>query len=267
MDIRKDFDSASPYLHRLYGIGSTFRKLAIEDWSHMRNREDFDRVYRLDQPLRSKFENLYGDGRDMAYFMSDQLRSFNSIEDFPSMSSYVDSFDSCWSSSIDSHKERLADLSVYAGKSETPWAVRQMIRIWETQVKLLETVNATVNLLKQTDIYRIENGEIKVTDLNKQNINIGNVHGGKINIGSIDNAVTINISAHRVFENIKQALNSAELPTAERDMLVQHVTDMEAEAGKPSFVQRYQNFIAASANHMTLLAPFIPALTKLIGIA
>lgn len=268
MEIRKDFESAATYLHRLWGIGETFRKLAISDWSHMRNQEDFDRVYRLPDPIKSVFENLYADGRDMAYYMSTQLRNFNSVEDFPSMTSYVDSFERTWCSDIEALERRSSDLDQYIYLQETPWAVRQMIGLWQKQVALLHATNAAVALLKQTDIYRVEKGEIKVSELSKPNINvgvIGDVHGGKVNVGSTDSSTTINISAHQVFASLKEALDRAEIPEFEKQALTRHVAAMESNVGHPTFMQRYQDFIAAGANHMTLLGPFIPALSSLLG--
>lgn len=269
MEIRKDFESAETYLYRLFGIGDAFRRFATEDWSHLKNQEDFERVYRMDHPLRNTFESLYCDGRDMAYYMADHLRMFNSMVDFPSMMSYVESFERNWCANVDDHTQRYADLQQHVDKPGTPWAVRQMIGLWEKQIKLLREVNSMINLLKQTDIYRVEKGEIKVTDLNKQNVNvgvIGNVHGGKINVGSTDNSTAINISTHQVFTNIKDALSKSETPATEKQALIRSVDAMESEVGKPTFMQRYQDFIAAGANHMTILAPFIPALTSLLRI-
>jgi hypothetical protein len=269
MEIRKDFESAATYLYRLFGISDAFRRFATEDWSHMKNQEDFEKVYRMDNPLRNTFESLYGDGRDMAHYMADHLRMFNSMEDFPSMTSYVESFERTWCANLDDHTRRYVDLQQHVDKPGTPWAVRQMIGLWEKQIKLLREVNSMVNLLKQTDIYRVEKGEIKVTDLNKQNVNvgvIGNVHGSKINVGSTDNSTTINISTHQVFTNIKDALSKSETPATEKQALIKSVDAMESEVGNPTFLQRYQDFIAAGANHMTILAPFIPALTSLLRI-
>ena len=268
MDIRKDFESAAPYLHRLWGIGNEFARLNNEDWPHMKNREDFRFVYTMEHPRQAVLENVYGDGRDMAGYMSDHLREFNSVLDYPTMTSYVESFAKNWCARVDEYKNRILEMKVHAEPTDTPWAVKRMISMWETQVRLLEAVNATVELLKQTDIYRIEKGEIKVSDLNKQNLNvgvIGNVHGGKVNVGSTDNSTSINITTNEVFNGIREALNRSHMPESEKETLTQCLASMEADVGKPGFVKRYQDFVAAGANHMTVLSPFLPALTGLLG--
>jgi hypothetical protein len=39
---------------------------------------------------------------------------------------------------------------------------------------------------------------------------------------------------------------------------------MKEAAGKPSFKDRYKEFMAQAANHMTILTPFLPMLTNLL---
>jgi hypothetical protein len=39
---------------------------------------------------------------------------------------------------------------------------------------------------------------------------------------------------------------------------------MEKAHKTPDFVTRYSNFIALAAKHMTIISPFIPALTALL---
>lgn len=115
---------------------------------------------------------------------------------------------------------------------------------------------------------RIEKGELGLSDINKQNLNvgvIGNFHGGKVNVGSTDNSTNINNTTHEVFTGIREALAESQNPESEKETLKQYVARMEAEVGKPGFMKRYQDFVAAGANHMTVLSSFLPALTGLLG--
>jgi len=50
----------------------------------------------------------------------------------------------------------------------------------------------------------------------------------------------------------------------ERATILEKLTALEQTQGSSSYAQRYSEFIAAAANHMTLIAPFIPALTELL---
>lgn len=268
MEIRKDFVSAATYLHRLSGIGDEFSRLNNGRWSHLKNQEDFEKVYAMEHPRRTVFESMYCDGREMAGYMADQLQKFNSVVNFPTLADYVKSFDKTWCAKVEELKQRIEEMKSHVVVAATPWSVREMIGIWEDQVKLLGTIVDTLDLLKQTDIYRIEMGEIKLSDLNKQQFNIGvvgNVHGGRVNVGSTDNSANINISADQVFTNIRDTLNTSNLSQHEKGNLLKCVEEMEANVGKPTFTKRYQDFIAAGANHMSLLSPFLPALSSLLG--
>ena len=94
----------------------------------------------------------------------------------------------------------------------------------------------------------------------KQQYNISDTD--KVNIHSTDNSTTYQISANdlSVLETIRtlaQGLdNSAEIIAA--------VDQMQDNVGKKSFAEKYNNFIQSIANHMTIFAPFIPALSSLL---
>ena len=46
--------------------------------------------------------------------------------------------------------------------------------------------------------------------------------------------------------------------------IISAVNNMQESVGTKSFAEKYNNFIQSAANHMTLFAPFIPALTQLL---
>lgn len=85
---------------------------------------------------------------------------------------------------------------------------------------------------------------------------------GRININSIDNSVNIALSANeeQLFKTIQQLADS--LPN--NDEIIKAVFEMKQEARKPSFAAKYNAFIQSIANHITIFAPFIPALTALL---
>ena len=85
---------------------------------------------------------------------------------------------------------------------------------------------------------------------------------GRINIHSTDNSVNISLSANdeKLFETLIQLAEA--LPNKKE--VIQAVKDMKQEAGKPSFVEKYNTFIQSVANHITIFALFIPALTAFL---
>jgi hypothetical protein len=94
-----------------------------------------------------------------------------------------------------------------------------------------------------------------------------NLHGAnaRVNVNSTDQSVNIASGDLAVFRTAAEAVENSDVPTAEKTRLLAELKQLSAEVGKPSYLQRYQRFIAAAADHMTLLAPFIPALTHLLS--
>ena len=89
----------------------------------------------------------------------------------------------------------------------------------------------------------------------------------KVNIGSYDrshNVVYHSGGSDELFANIRSAIEEG-MPDAEhRESALDAVRGMEAAAGTASFVEHYTRFVSVIADHITLIAPFIPALTQLI---
>lgn len=91
-----------------------------------------------------------------------------------------------------------------------------------------------------------------------------NIHNesGKVNIHSTDNSVNFKLTENdeQLFITLKQLAYSLE----NNEEIVLKIDEMRASAGKPTFSQKYSSFIQAIANHMTIFAPFIPALTAFL---
>ncbi|HEV2197156.1 MAG TPA: hypothetical protein VGR55_16345 [Candidatus Acidoferrum sp.] len=90
-------------------------------------------------------------------------------------------------------------------------------------------------------------------------------HNPRWNFNSKDNSVnTVTLTNEQLFSQLKQRI-VAEVPQGEElTALLGRIDALEHAQNTPSFGQRYTEFIAAAANHMTLIAPFIPALTELL---
>jgi len=262
MDIRRDFESVATYIHRLAGIGEQFSLYNKEDWPHLKNREDFQKIDRLPNNERIQLERLYGDGRDCAIFMGSRLREFNDVGQFPSLADYVDSFDQTWVNQCDDVRAFLGSIKAITDSLEhPPWAVRRMIGVFDDQLRLLVSVRKTLDLLKQTNLYRIEKGEAPVEK--ESNITIGQING-KVNINSTDNSVNVAIESSPIFGNLSSAINKSSIEEVQKAQLLAKVEDLKQAEGTGGFLQKYKDFMQSAANHMTVIAPFIPALTSLI---
>jgi hypothetical protein len=109
----------------------------------------------------------------------------------------------------------------------------------------------------------------KETSINveRQAATIYNVQGAnpRVRVNSLDASVNVvTTSATRVFEQLKQAVTDNVPDDNHQGELLRHVEDLERAQGTGSFLERYQALIAVAADHLTLLSPFLPALTQLL---
>jgi hypothetical protein len=92
----------------------------------------------------------------------------------------------------------------------------------------------------------------------------GTFHQSPIGIGThVTQSLTGTIGDVTVFEDLRKAIYKVD-NEGDRANLIAGVEAMEKAHKTPDFVTRYSNFIALAANHMTIIAPFIPALTALL---
>ena len=89
-----------------------------------------------------------------------------------------------------------------------------------------------------------------------------NIQAERIYVNSIDNSTNIDINSetNNLFNDIIRIINENGLDS--NSDIVFAVSEMQQSIGKPSFKDNYIMFIQSIANHMTIFAPFIPALTQ-----
>ena len=87
----------------------------------------------------------------------------------------------------------------------------------------------------------------------------------RVNFNSHDESRNI-VTGDNVFAELKQKIETDVSGVQERSRLLSLIEDMEKNASnQPAFAASYQRFISAAANHMTLIAPFLPAITNLLS--
>jgi hypothetical protein len=94
-----------------------------------------------------------------------------------------------------------------------------------------------------------------------------NINGpnARVNLNSHDHSYNV-VTSNNVFADLKQKIK-AEIPDSQEcSRLLSAVDGMEKNTSdRPAYTAAYQNFIALAANHMTLIAPFLPAITNLLS--
>jgi len=87
----------------------------------------------------------------------------------------------------------------------------------------------------------------------------------RFNINSVDNSTNIIDSApSEMFKALREAIRTRIQDERDRQHLLEKATELENHAGTKGFLASYQRFIALAADHMSVIAPFIPALTQLL---
>jgi hypothetical protein len=99
----------------------------------------------------------------------------------------------------------------------------------------------------------------------KSIINIYQASGpnSRINISSTDNSQNYYRDPDLMFNELKLVLDGI-IEGEIKEKSLQLLEELNKSKRTPSYLQNYQDFIALMANHMTVIAPFIPALTQLI---
>jgi hypothetical protein len=95
-----------------------------------------------------------------------------------------------------------------------------------------------------------------------------NFHGpnARVNIGSYDNSNNVVYhegSAADLFGELRSAIATI-AAIDERTRLLGHVASLESSVGAESFLERYRAFMQDVAAHVTVVAPFLPALASLL---
>lgn len=168
MDIRKDLESVAQYISRLLSIGYEFSRFD-KDWVHLKNEEDFRFISRIPFATRNKVEAVYAEGRDMALYMSDELLSINSdFSKFPTLTAIIERFKDTWVyGNYDSEVPNIAKKTCEENAVQL-WSVEQMCSLFKKQEQLLAAVRITLQMLQDSDLYKMENG----LPLMKQEANI-----------------------------------------------------------------------------------------------
>jgi hypothetical protein len=158
MEIRSDLKSIEAALNRLVEYSEVFRGFEA-DWVHLKNSEDFRLVYSLDFNKKISLEKIYSDGRELAKGMAEVIIQFNDAHRFPQLRQFVSYFDNTWLFDVESFTNDLqVATDIYEQLEHTPWAMGEMLRLFEEQINYIPSIRHAVSALKETEIYKQESG-------------------------------------------------------------------------------------------------------------
>lgn len=87
----------------------------------------------------------------------------------------------------------------------------------------------------------------------------------RVNFQSHDQSTNVALDRSK-FQALREAIQANVTDAAERESLSALTRELEHSAGnKEQYTKIYQKFIASAANHITIIAPFLPAITDFLG--
>ncbi|MDU2228967.1 MAG: hypothetical protein E7E20_04670 [Haemophilus parainfluenzae] len=202
--IRQDFHPIPWQLQRLLEYSKTFDGYNIHEWSHLKNNEDFSDILLLEWDVKQDLERIYMVGRDLAVSMAYNLTCFNTPTICPTLNDFLNlnAFSNeGWIGQIEDLEEisNKAKMRVYQ-LEKSPWAIREMIKLYDTQIKLLYEVRNCLTGLKRSELF-----------LREQNIENGNIYNEILK--------TINNIGKR-FESLPRAYSQKDEETLRDDILI-----------------------------------------------
>jgi hypothetical protein len=264
LDIRKDLESVAPYISRLLSVGEEFRTFD-RDWSHLKNQEDFRFISRIPHQERHKVEALYAEGRDMAIYMYDSLLATNyDFSRYPTLTTIIEAFKNSWA--YGNYDQEIPDVAkaTCAKHDVNLWSVNQMAALFKKQEQLLAAVRVTLQMLQDSDLYKMENG-IKIMK-QEANIHVSGVSGSSININSAGAtaSVTNNYNEPTIFADLISAIKSNGFDGETESKLIDNVQALAASHQSGGFKEAYKDFMQNISAHITVFSPFITGLSALL---
>ena len=161
VELRSDFSSVEDLINRLREYAKQFATYNREEWSHLKSQTNFSVVYGLPLEIRDPLERVYADGRDLAVGMAYLLREFNEVGTYPTFKSFVAGLEETVESYLAKARETVPKgekaLSV---SPEQPWACGQMLQLYNTQVRILESLrDEWIPRARDSELYKEESGQ------------------------------------------------------------------------------------------------------------
>lgn len=235
---RPDFKLAVDLLDRVDALAKQFREYNFETWPHLKNREDFGRIYALeDEEIVSPLDELYCSGRDFAVHFSHVLESYLHVEDHPNFTSFVEHVEDRITKTIPEQKIVLENARRAAAATENvPWAIGQMIQLHDNQLRVADSLRGWVRMAKNNQLYRMENGMNEQSDHNRGGINIQHFQGilGDVIHSTVEQNLRMEIPKGD-FASVRRTLRELKIEEADIAELEQAVKTDLPPASQNSF--------------------------------
>jgi hypothetical protein len=148
---------------------------------------------------------------------------------------------------------------IYTEKPTKKEILRQLLFKFDGQRSILLGICKVAHLIS---LKRHGNVDQNPESKPPMSITLGN--HSKLNIQSPDYSQQISTNYSAFFNELRTAITENISDEIKRQELIVNVNDMESKQGTNAFIELYQKFMASAANHMTVIGPFLPVLSKLL---
>ena len=94
--------------------------------------------------------------------------------------------------------------------------------------------------------------------------NVSGPHA-RVNVNSLDKSINISDTpVQTILDQVRDVLRDQVADAEERARLLAKADELEQVHGTERFAETYKEFMQMAANHMTAIAPLVPALTELL---
>ena len=148
-EIRKDLLDFQSQLSVLIEYHKEFKKYE-KIWSDLKNNEDFYKIDKYKNEYRGSFENIYNEGRIMAYSVCDELLEFNEISLHKTLESFINESNlvKYWLNKIE-YLEQISKLAKKSNKIAKLYSIKEMITQFDKQVNQLKEIKKVLNGIKE----------------------------------------------------------------------------------------------------------------------
>lgn len=88
----------------------------------------------------------------------------------------------------------------------------------------------------------------------------------RVNIQSVDTSTNlVEVEPSELFEKLRGLIKHSITDETVSAQLSEKVDELQRAQGTKSFATKYQEFMSLAADHITILAPFIPALSQMLS--
>ena len=97
------------------------------------------------------------------------------------------------------------------------------------------------------------------------NLHVSDSPQARVNLYSNDQSQNIiNSQSEQLFSQLRELLKESIADSHDLEVLLERVDDMERNQGTDDFTRAYKDFLATAADHISILAPVLPALASLL---